>query len=300
MAVPSAPTNSRCTAQTPNSLTYSWGAPTDNGGLVVDGYAIAILAYDLVTIQRDNATPQQNSPLLSSATTSYTFSNLPANRLWVCSIQAHNSQGYSDVAPIGQAGGHPEIQVTRVATSFSYNPFETIGISEAGSPIPTLPADFGIVTRLNQGTEFQFGQLTSQVGRPDPDNASVSPGDVTSTMQPITRLALGGSDVPALATDTDKLAGEFSAGSLASAKGVVAHTTGAASFTLTRTWTSDRIATIYTMAVLNNLPISYALGGPLAQPTALIDRTLVWTYDVPTPLGVGIGDTFTTTVTITF
>lgn len=294
VSAPSAVQNIHFTSAGATSLTATWSPPANNGGAAIVSYAVSLFAYD-PTAFTQYPVGQYGSGTTSGVTgTSFTASGLQPPFVYQIGVQAYNGQFYSDSAFAAYAG------IPKTASTINKSFTETMAVSEGGSPIVTLPSAFGVVTRLNKAIDYVYGQLALQLGRADPDAGSADPAAVMASLQPINRLALGGSDVVAAATDSEKLAGEIPNGTLSSAKATLAHTSGATSFTLTKTWTADRTATIYTMAVLNNMPIGYASDGPFYQDLGIVRRTLVWTYDIPTPIGVATGDQFTSTVTIVF
>jgi hypothetical protein len=92
--------------------------------------------------------------------------------------------------------------------------------------------------RVNTGTDHQARVMA--------DTASTGTGSYAAANY----IGLTANTSAAGATDTT-LAGEVASGSLARAQAAYAHTTGAASYTLTKTFTSDQTVTIAKIGVFN-------------------------------------------------
>lgn len=125
--------------------------------------------------------------------------------------------------------------------------------------------------RTNAGADFQARVMS--------DTASTG----TGSYAPATYLAVTEDATAPVATDTT-LTGELAAGGLARAVGVYAHTAGASSYTLTKTWTSSDATTrtIRKYGIFN----------------AAAAGTMVFETLVPNPPVLVSGDTLTITATI--
>lgn len=94
--------------------------------------------------------------------------------------------------------------------------------------------------RTNAGIDFQAQVMGATSGT----------GIGTGTFAPANYIGLTANSTAPAATDTT-LTGEVTTGSLARAQATYAHTTAAASYTLTKTFTSDQSITIAKIGVFN-------------------------------------------------
>lgn len=94
--------------------------------------------------------------------------------------------------------------------------------------------------RTNVGTDFQAQVMGATSGT----------GIGTSGFAPANYIALTANNSAAAAGDTT-LTGEIGSGTLVRAQATYAHTTSAASYTLTKTFTSDQTVTIAKIGVFN-------------------------------------------------
>lgn len=92
--------------------------------------------------------------------------------------------------------------------------------------------------RVNSGTDYQAKVMA--------DTASTG----TGAYAPANYIGLTENTAAAVATDVT-LTGEITSGSLARAQAAFGHTTGVASYTLTKTFTSDRTAVVAKIGVFN-------------------------------------------------
>jgi hypothetical protein len=104
----------------------------------------------------------------------------------------------------------------------------------------------------------------------------------TGTYAPANYIGLTENTGTPVATDT-ALAAELTTGTLARAQAAFAHTTGVASYTLTKTFTSDATKTIAKIAVFNA-----STGG-----------TMVFESLLPTPASLQSGDQIAITESVT-
>ena len=123
--------------------------------------------------------------------------------------------------------------------------------------------------RTNSGRDWQAGVMASNVS------------DGSGAFAPATWIGLSDNSTPASASHTT-LTGELTGGTLARSNASYAHTDGTASYTLIRTFTSDRITTVYKYGTFNA-----SSGGVMA-----------FECDFDDPVSLKVGDTIQVVDTI--